>query len=130
MLMALLCDRCKPAELSLFGGSKTSHCDFSECKQRLESRQPLGRTSVTHTAGEIRGTPALPDFAWEVMHPDDWDAARRAERDGGGGFTAGFLVGGAIFGVLGFLFAPQACPSGVALTFGIMTVPVDACKYW
>ena len=31
----------------------------------------------------------------------------RAERDGGGGFTAGFFVGGAIFGVLGFLFAPQ-----------------------
>ena len=32
---------------------------------------------------------------------------RRAERDGGGGFTAGFFVGGAVFGVLGFLFAPQ-----------------------
>lgn len=36
----------------------------------------------------------------------------RAERSGGGGFLAGFVVGGTIFGALGFLFAPQvrACP--------------------
>lgn len=34
--------------------------------------------------------------------------ARRAERNGnGGGFLTGFVVGGAIFGALGFLFAPQ-----------------------
>ena len=31
----------------------------------------------------------------------------RAERDNGGGFMTGFVVGGAIFGALGFLFAPQ-----------------------
>lgn len=31
----------------------------------------------------------------------------RAERDNGGGFVAGFVVGGALFGALGFLFAPQ-----------------------
>lgn len=31
----------------------------------------------------------------------------RAERDNGGGFVTGFVVGGAIFGALGFLFAPQ-----------------------
>ena len=31
----------------------------------------------------------------------------RAERDSGGGFFAGVLVGGAIFGALGYLFAPQ-----------------------
>ncbi|KAK9804064.1 hypothetical protein WJX73_000738 [Symbiochloris irregularis] len=31
----------------------------------------------------------------------------RAERSGGGGFLAGFVVGGTIFGALGFLFAPQ-----------------------
>jgi len=30
-----------------------------------------------------------------------------ASSDRGGGFTAGFLVGGVIFGSLGFLFAPQ-----------------------
>lgn len=34
--------------------------------------------------------------------------ACRAERNGnGGGFLTGFVVGGAIFGALGFLFAPQ-----------------------
>ena len=34
--------------------------------------------------------------------------AHRAERNGnGGGFVTGFVVGGAIFGALGFLFAPQ-----------------------
>ena len=34
--------------------------------------------------------------------------ARRAERNGSsGGFLTGFVVGGAIFGALGFLFAPQ-----------------------
>ncbi|EIE24112.1 hypothetical protein COCSUDRAFT_65747 [Coccomyxa subellipsoidea C-169] len=34
--------------------------------------------------------------------------AVRAERNGnGGGFITGFVVGGAIFGALGFLFAPQ-----------------------
>lgn len=33
--------------------------------------------------------------------------AVRAERDSGGGFFAGVLVGGAIFGALGYLFAPQ-----------------------
>ena len=33
--------------------------------------------------------------------------ACRAERDSSGGFVAGFVVGGAIFGALGFLFAPQ-----------------------
>ncbi|CAL8462341.1 g1874 [Coccomyxa elongata] len=34
--------------------------------------------------------------------------AVRAERNGnGGGFLTGFVVGGAIFGALGFLFAPQ-----------------------
>ena len=33
---------------------------------------------------------------------------RRAERNGsGGGFLTGFVVGGAIFGALGFIFAPQ-----------------------
>lgn len=31
----------------------------------------------------------------------------RASSDRGGGFTAGFLTGGVIFGALGFLFAPQ-----------------------
>ena len=31
----------------------------------------------------------------------------RAERDNGGSFVTGFVVGGAIFGALGFLFAPQ-----------------------
>ncbi len=31
----------------------------------------------------------------------------RAERDSGGGFLAGLVVGGAIFGALGYLFAPQ-----------------------
>lgn len=30
-----------------------------------------------------------------------------AERGNGGGFAAGFLLGGAVFGALGFLFAPQ-----------------------
>ena len=30
-----------------------------------------------------------------------------AERRDGGGFAAGFLLGGAVFGALGFLFAPQ-----------------------
>lgn len=34
--------------------------------------------------------------------------ACRAQRDrDGGGFVTGFVVGGAIFGALGFLFAPQ-----------------------
>lgn len=31
----------------------------------------------------------------------------RAERGSGGGFWPGFIVGGTIFGVLGFVFAPQ-----------------------
>ena len=43
-------------------------------------------------------------------------SARRAERDSGGGFTAGFLVGGALFGVLGFLFAPQVSFRAVVVT--------------
>ncbi|KAK9842591.1 hypothetical protein WJX81_007827 [Elliptochloris bilobata] len=35
-------------------------------------------------------------------------AVRAESRSGGGGgFLAGVLVGGAVFGVLGFLFAPQ-----------------------
>lgn len=34
----------------------------------------------------------------------------RASSDRGGGFSAGFITGGVIFGALGFLFAPQVCP--------------------
>lgn len=33
--------------------------------------------------------------------------AVRAERDRGSGFATGFVLGGAIFGALGFIFAPQ-----------------------
>jgi hypothetical protein len=36
-----------------------------------------------------------------------YQCCNRAERDSGGGFFAGVLVGGAIFGALGYLFAPQ-----------------------
>ncbi len=32
---------------------------------------------------------------------------RAESRSSGGGFLAGFLLGGTVFGVLGFLFAPQ-----------------------
>lgn len=31
----------------------------------------------------------------------------RAESSRGGGFASGFVVGGVVFGTLGFLFAPQ-----------------------
>ncbi|WZN66503.1 hypothetical protein HKI87_15g80700 [Chloropicon roscoffensis] len=34
-------------------------------------------------------------------------AASGSRRDGAGGFWSGVLVGGTVFGVLGFLFAPQ-----------------------
>lgn len=45
----------------------------------------------------------------EVVMGDVTEAvACRAERNGSGsGFVTGFVVGGAIFGALGFLFAPQ-----------------------
>lgn len=34
-------------------------------------------------------------------------ALYRAESSRGGGFASGFVVGGVVFGTLGFLFAPQ-----------------------
>ena len=45
---------------------------------------------------------SLPSFLCPYSH-----CGCRAERDNGGGFVTGFVVGGAIFGALGFLFAPQ-----------------------
>ena len=40
----------------------------------------------------------------------------RAESSRGGGFASGFLVGGALFGTLGFLFAPQVSSSSGTYT--------------
>ncbi len=38
---------------------------------------------------------------------DELVRGRAESRGGGGGFLAGFLLGGTLFGALGFLFAPQ-----------------------
>ena len=51
-------------------------------------------------------------LSWPVLLPHliSIVARYRAEsgrRGGGGGFAAGFLVGGTIFGALGYIFAPQ-----------------------
>ena len=65
----------------------------------------------------------------------------RAEaRSSGGGFFAGFVVGGALFGALGFLFAPQVCLTIMQvrqvlecklsgqLLFGLSLSALEACR--
>ncbi|DBA92595.1 hypothetical protein WJX77_011711 [Trebouxia sp. C0004] len=56
--------------------------------RRLTRPQPLARTS------QIRSAKRQQHLV-------------RAESSRGGGFASGFIVGGALFGTLGFLFAPQ-----------------------
>lgn len=49
---------------------------------------------------------------------------------GGGGFLAGFLIGGAVFGTLGYVFAPQVLPNLQVLSLAhVQKIPVkDACR--
>ena len=56
----------------------------------------------------------------------------RAERSSGGGFLTGFVVGGAVFGALGFLFAPQVRFSFLlpgACAHSLLIAPPDSQTY-
>lgn len=59
-------------------------------------------------------------------------AGSRAESSRGGGFASGFIVGGALFGTLGFLFAPQvSSSSGTHVIFLTLHLPAPMlCTLW
>jgi hypothetical protein len=64
-----------------------------------ERPAPTARPLIIITSLSTPPHPPLPD----PLTPQP----RRAERSSDGGFTAGFVMGGVVFGALGFLFAPQ-----------------------
>ena len=77
---------------------------------RASPRSHIERRRVATT---VRGerAPAKTDARWAPVAPHRARVVARSEfeeRNGGGrGFVGGLLVGGAVFGALGFLFAPQ-----------------------
>ena len=78
----------------------------------LSHRAPTRRDD-----GERRTRPAKTDARWAPVAPHRARVVARSEfeeRNGGGrGFVGGLLVGGAVFGALGFLFAPQLSKAAV-----------------
>ena len=84
--------------------------------RQLARPQPWSRTSQIRSAKRQQHLVRLvrrSDTALLVSrHVNDTAVpCCRAESSRGGGFASGFLVGGALFGTLGFLFAPQVSSS-------------------
>ncbi len=89
--------------------------------RQLARPQPSSRTSQIRSAKRQQHLVRLvrrSDTALLVSrHVNDTGIpCCRAESSRGGGFASGFIVGGALFGTLGFLFAPQVSSSSGTYT--------------
>jgi len=105
--------------------------------RQLARPQPSSRTSQIRSAKRQQHLVRLvrrSDTALLVSrHVNDTGIpCCRAESSRGGGFASGFLVGGALFGTLGFLFAPQVSSSGGTYThFSTLHLPAPICgRLW
>ncbi|XP_044497950.1 uncharacterized protein LOC123220022 isoform X2 [Mangifera indica] len=83
------------APVSISGGSYLRPCEFSSAKSVTFGKTP--RLIIQRKSNQVKTSQR---FSVCAQYQD-------GNRGGGGDFVAGFLLGGAMFGTLAYIFAPQ-----------------------